>query len=84
MRRAQTLISFLVLWLLLLTAFQHHSFTIPKVQATQSVDLKLRPAKPSSRLTTRHIVTTWVEGKKIHKKPSGPNPVGNHRPPSRP
>ncbi|KAI8028139.1 Two-component response regulator ORR26 [Camellia lanceoleosa] len=25
-----------------------------------------------------------VEGKKNHKRPSGPNPVGNDRPPSRP
>nr|XP_048324526.1 uncharacterized protein LOC107411075 isoform X1 [Ziziphus jujuba var. spinosa] len=28
-------------------------------------------------------VAKQVDGKKIHKAPSGPNPVGNHRPPSK-
>ncbi|CAL5386873.1 CLAVATA3/ESR (CLE)-related protein 46 [Camellia sinensis] len=81
MRRAQTLIHLLLLWLLLTAfAFQCHT----KVQATRSVDFKLRPAKPGSRQTNGQIFTAWVEGKKNHKRPSGPNPVGNDRPPTRP
>ncbi|XP_058203060.1 CLAVATA3/ESR (CLE)-related protein 46 [Rhododendron vialii] len=82
MRREKALARFLLLWLLL-AAFQHHNITIPKVQATESADFKLRPAKSDSRTTKGYISTTGVEGKKIHKRPSGPNPVGNHRPPSR-
>lgn len=79
MRRAQTLIHLLLLWLLL-TAFKCHT----KVQATRSVDFKLRTAKPGSRQTDGQIFTAWVEGRKNHKRPSGPNPVGNDRPPTRP
>ncbi|KAA8543907.1 hypothetical protein F0562_021916 [Nyssa sinensis] len=81
--RTQTLIHLLLVWLLL-TVLQHHYPITIKVQATDSVNFKLRPAQPSSRSTTTYILSTYAEEKKIHKAPSGPNPVGNHRPPSRP
>ncbi|KAM7496567.1 hypothetical protein LguiA_020981 [Lonicera macranthoides] len=81
MGRLEKLLQLLLLGFLLLVTFQQH---YAEVQAKQSVDFKLRPAKRTSRKANGFNLTTWVKDKKIYKKPSGPNPTGNHRPPSRP
>ncbi|XP_062172089.1 CLAVATA3/ESR (CLE)-related protein 46 [Alnus glutinosa] len=79
----QTLIHLLLLaCLLLLPASQHPYFTA-NVQALESAHFRLRRGQPSLRSHNRNALPSWVEGKKIHKSPSGPNPVGNHRPPSK-
>ncbi|XP_022755752.1 CLAVATA3/ESR (CLE)-related protein 46 [Durio zibethinus] len=79
--RGQVLV-YLLLALLLLAASQLKGSQI-NVQAIESVHFKLRPRSPMPSSHTRNALPTWVEMKKIHKSPSGPNPVGNHRPPSR-
>ncbi|XP_015874071.1 CLAVATA3/ESR (CLE)-related protein 46 [Ziziphus jujuba] len=76
----QTLIYLLLAWLLL-AAYPRHYSTV-SVQAIESAHFKLKPAQPNSR-SGRFVFPAWVDGKKIHKAPSGPNPVGNHRPPSK-
>ncbi|XP_021804125.1 CLAVATA3/ESR (CLE)-related protein 46 [Prunus avium] len=80
--RRQTPIHLLLVWLLL-AASQYH-YTI-NVQAIETVQFKHNSAQPGSGLGsgTRYVLPTWVSGRKIHKTPSGPNPVGNHRPPSK-
>ncbi|PSS32590.1 CLE46p like [Actinidia chinensis var. chinensis] len=58
--------------------------------ATQSnsvVALKLGQTQARAHLATRFILNTekkvWKQAKgNIHKVPSGPNPIGNHQPPS--
>ncbi|XP_039043528.1 CLAVATA3/ESR (CLE)-related protein 46-like isoform X2 [Hibiscus syriacus] len=52
-------------------------------QAIESVHFKFRPRSLMSRLHARNALPTWVEMKKIHKSPSGQNPLENHKPPSR-
>ncbi|XP_059660724.1 CLAVATA3/ESR (CLE)-related protein 46 [Cornus florida] len=81
-RGSQRLIHLLLVWFLL-AALQNRCSITFEVQATESVDFKLRPAQLSSRSTSAYILTTWVEEGKNHKASSVPNPVGNHRPPSR-
>ncbi|KAL5814466.1 hypothetical protein ACOSQ4_025107 [Xanthoceras sorbifolium] len=80
--RRLSLICFLLVWLLLANS-QHHRFTIVMAQAVESVQFKVRPLLPSSSSRTGRVKPTWDAGKKFHKTPSGPNPVGNHHPPSR-
>ncbi|KAJ7947672.1 CLAVATA3/ESR (CLE)-related protein 46-like, partial [Quillaja saponaria] len=53
------------------------------VQSIQSVHFKLGPVQPSSRPPSGYVKPAWVVEKKFRKTPSGPNPVGNHQPPSR-
>ncbi|GMN24253.1 hypothetical protein TIFTF001_000506 [Ficus carica] len=85
----QTLIHLLLACLLLTATRWHHSTAT--VQATDSgkplfifsVHFRFKPAQPNSRPGKRFVLPAWVDGEKVHKKPSGPNPVGNHRPPSR-
>ncbi|PON58953.1 hypothetical protein PanWU01x14_162680 [Parasponia andersonii] len=72
----------LLLACLLLAATQCHYSTIT-VEAIEPVHFRFKPAKPNSRSGTGYVLPATVDGKKIHKKPSGPNPAGNHRPPSR-
>ncbi|CAK9137859.1 unnamed protein product [Ilex paraguariensis] len=81
--RTKTLVHFLILWLLLATS-QHHYTIASKNQAMESVDFKIKRAQYSSRSTTGRILTPWVKEQKNRKKPSGPNPVGNYRPPTKP
>ncbi|KAJ4725842.1 CLAVATA3/ESR (CLE)-related protein 46-like [Melia azedarach] len=80
--RTLTLIYLLLAWLLVV-ASQRHFSTKVMVQAIESVELKVRPGQSGSRSRTGKVWVTWTEKKKIRKTPSGPNPVGNHHPPSR-
>ncbi|KNA13269.1 hypothetical protein SOVF_117930 [Spinacia oleracea] len=79
---AKTYTLFLLAWFLIM-AFQCNS-TIIKDQATKSVNFKLRSLQSGSTWLTKHHIPTWDDMKKFHKTPSGPNPVGNQRPPTRP
>ncbi|CAL0304133.1 unnamed protein product [Lupinus luteus] len=59
------------------------------VQATQLDHFKLRTLqsipKPQGGHANDVIPSwTWIEEKMTHKKPSGPNPIGNRFPPSKP
>ncbi|KAG4198599.1 hypothetical protein ERO13_A05G096800v2 [Gossypium hirsutum] len=75
--REQLLICLLLAWLLLAVSQLQGSQI--NVQAIESVRFKFRSRSPMPRPR----LPNWVEMKKIHKSPSGPNPVGNHHPPSR-
>ncbi|OAY37826.1 hypothetical protein MANES_11G132000v8 [Manihot esculenta] len=78
----QLLIHLLLTWLLLVASlhdFCNHS----KVQAIESAHFKGKPAQPSLRSHKANIWPSWVAEKKVHKAPSGPNPVGNHNPPTK-
>ncbi|KAG2670190.1 hypothetical protein I3843_14G070900 [Carya illinoinensis] len=79
-----TLIHVFLAWLLLAAASQYSYFSI-SVQAVESVHFRLRKGQqpPGSRSHNGDALPNWVEEKKIHKTPSGPNPMGNHSPPSR-
>ncbi|KAK7257801.1 hypothetical protein RIF29_32036 [Crotalaria pallida] len=60
-----------------------------KVQATQSVYFRLRNLQTVPKPHAGHVNDatpshTWIEEKRAPKKPSGPNPIGNHFPPSKP
>ncbi|KAJ0046523.1 hypothetical protein Pint_06266 [Pistacia integerrima] len=67
------------------------------IQAAKSgqqfiIDLMVEPAKPRMSTASRDLLGTWVSKIKlrkqvtdsIHKVPSGPNPIGNVHPPSKP
>ncbi|XP_031267677.1 CLAVATA3/ESR (CLE)-related protein 46-like [Pistacia vera] len=59
------------------------------IQAAKSVDLMVEPAKPRMSTASRDLLGTWIKLRKqvtdsIHKVPSGPNPIGNVHPPSKP
>ncbi|XP_021887619.1 CLAVATA3/ESR (CLE)-related protein 46 [Carica papaya] len=77
--KKQGLLNLLLVWLLL-TAPKYTLRKI-KVQANESVHFNLQPRQPSYR--TRNVLPAWAEGKRLRKSPSGPNPVGNHQPPSK-
>ncbi|XP_050205903.1 CLAVATA3/ESR (CLE)-related protein 46 isoform X2 [Mercurialis annua] len=79
----KTLTRLLLVWLLLVASLQYFSFHI-KVQATESAHFKLEAAQPSSRSRKANIWPSRVGGRKIQKAPSGPNPVGNRNPPTKP
>ncbi|CAA3008930.1 Hypothetical predicted protein [Olea europaea subsp. europaea] len=90
MIRTRILLYLLLAWLIS-AAFQQHQAISPVGRPTESVGLKIKPAEfYSTRIATGHIVRTSENGieegksKKNWKTPSGPNPIGNHRPPSRP
>ncbi|KAI3667652.1 hypothetical protein L6452_42721 [Arctium lappa] len=67
----------LMFLLLLLPSFQN------AVYATKSDDFKVRGARHNSKPDSKYNCTPQQEEKKVYKRPSGPNPVGNFRPPSR-
>ncbi|TKY67337.1 CLAVATA3/ESR (CLE)-related protein 46 [Spatholobus suberectus] len=75
--RRQTFVHLLFAWLLLTASALNH--VTASVQAMQSVHFKASP-KPQ----TGHVIPSWVKEQKNRKSPSGPNPIGNHRPPSKP
>ncbi|KAJ7980878.1 CLAVATA3/ESR (CLE)-related protein 46-like [Quillaja saponaria] len=81
MRRIIILIHLLLLCLLLVASPRNQFST--NVQAIQSVHFKLRPAQYTTKPRSGYVMPALVHEKKIHKNPSGPNPIGNHRPPSR-
>ncbi|KAJ6964247.1 hypothetical protein NC652_002509 [Populus alba x Populus x berolinensis] len=47
------------------------------------VHFKPNPAQLTSKSHKGNVLPVWVAEKRIHKSPSGPNPVGNHNPPSK-
>ncbi|KAK7312479.1 hypothetical protein VNO77_36371 [Canavalia gladiata] len=69
--------------LLLLAAFALNHVTA-NVQATQSVHFKLRTLQADPKPHTGHVIPSRDKEEKNRKSPSGPNPIGNHRPPSKP
>ncbi|PIN24364.1 hypothetical protein CDL12_02897 [Handroanthus impetiginosus] len=87
MRRTQILSHFLLMWLIWV-AFQQHYAISSSFQESKSVSFKInaeaynsRVAGGNSRKTMRN--TGDANENKVRKTPSGPSPVGNHRPPSR-
>ncbi|CAL2242734.1 hypothetical protein PRUPE_2G232900 [Prunus persica] len=57
--------------------------------AAESVlEFETAPAR-KSLVATRYMLATWLNSRKlvkvqaVHKVPSGPNPTGNQKPPSR-
>ncbi|KAK9057619.1 hypothetical protein SSX86_022455 [Deinandra increscens subsp. villosa] len=52
-----------------------------KGYATKSVEFKVEAARDNSKKPDS-IYSSTQEEKKVYKQPSGPNPVGNKRPPS--
>ncbi|KAJ6948058.1 LOW QUALITY PROTEIN: hypothetical protein NC651_002421 [Populus alba x Populus x berolinensis] len=48
-----------------------------------SIHFKPNPAQLTSKSHKGNVLPVWVAEKRIHKSPSGPNPVGNHNPPSK-
>ncbi|XP_057449160.1 CLAVATA3/ESR (CLE)-related protein 46 [Lotus japonicus] len=81
--RRQIFVHVLFAWLLLAaSAFNH---VTANVQAIQSgVHFNPRTLQASPKLRGGHAIPSWVKEKKSRKSPSGPNPIGNHRPPSQP
>nr|XP_043608945.1 uncharacterized protein LOC122580856 isoform X2 [Erigeron canadensis] len=79
MKTLQIILS-LVIWLLLMPPF--HDALEHKVYATESVGFMLRAARHNTKPGSTYG-TTPQEEKKVFKQPSGPNPAGNHLPPSK-
>ncbi|XP_006369517.1 CLAVATA3/ESR (CLE)-related protein 46 [Populus trichocarpa] len=77
-----TFVHLLLAWLLLVASQQRFSSNI-KVQAVEAVHFKPNPAQLTSKSHKGNVLPVWVAEKRIHKSPSGPNPVGNHNPPSK-
>ncbi|KAL3850689.1 hypothetical protein ACJIZ3_012571 [Penstemon smallii] len=85
MRKTQILLHLI----LMLLAFQPHFAISSTFQETKSAtNFKINTAAYNSRIisgknwkTLRN--TMDAEKKVVPKTPSGPNPIGNHRPPSR-
>ncbi|KAG7613550.1 hypothetical protein ISN44_As05g054570 [Arabidopsis suecica] len=73
MRRHDIIIKLLLLMCLLLSRFV--------TRECQEVHFKIRPAKIIAKPNNERVMPTWVEEKKWHKHPSGPNPTGNRHPP---
>ncbi|XP_027910771.1 CLAVATA3/ESR (CLE)-related protein 46 [Vigna unguiculata] len=75
--RRQIFIHLLFAWLLLPASALNHATA--DVHAMHSAHFKLRTPPPQ----TAHAIPSWVN-EKSRKSPSGPNPIGNQRPPSKP
>ncbi|KAK2436064.1 hypothetical protein QL285_021078 [Trifolium repens] len=54
------------------------------VQAILPVNFKLRTLQATPKSHAEDVIPSWVTEKKTRKSPSGPNPIGNHRPPTKP
>ncbi|KAG8496350.1 hypothetical protein CXB51_007489 [Gossypium anomalum] len=76
--RDQVLIYLLLAWLLLIHYQLQGSEIMPTVHFKFS-----RPRSLMLSSRARNALPTWVEMKKIHKSPSGPNPVENRWSPSK-
>ncbi|XP_038712161.1 uncharacterized protein LOC120006245 isoform X4 [Tripterygium wilfordii] len=69
----------LIFTLLLLGGSKHHHFNIQvQAMAQGTSHFKLGPEEQSARPQKANLFPGWTEEKKIHKQPSGPNPIGNH------
>ncbi|XP_030537455.1 CLAVATA3/ESR (CLE)-related protein 46 isoform X2 [Rhodamnia argentea] len=85
MRRQGQGVPVLVLLLVgcLLSAFSLHSPAV-QAQAVGSVHPKARPSSlETAHLYPGHMGPGLGKEKKMRKTPSGPNPTGNHRPPTK-
>ncbi|KAM1708246.1 hypothetical protein ACFX15_001232 [Malus domestica] len=57
-------------------------------KSSTGLDLETSPAR-QSLVATRFMLATWLKSRKlvkpqvVHKHPSGPNPIGNQKPPPR-
>ncbi|RDY12580.1 CLAVATA3/ESR (CLE)-related protein 46, partial [Mucuna pruriens] len=80
--RRQIFVHLLFAWLLLAASALNH--VTASVQAMQSVHFKLRTLHASPKTQTGHPIPSWIKEKKNRKSPSGPNPIGNQHPPSKP
>ncbi|KAF9665501.1 hypothetical protein SADUNF_Sadunf16G0129400 [Salix dunnii] len=94
-----TFIHLLLAWLLLVASQQRFSSGIKVQAAEAGKQLllsfpvlllpvlylhfKLKPAQLTSKSHKGNVLPVWVAEKRFHKSPSGPNPVGNHNPPSK-
>ncbi|XP_054812181.1 CLAVATA3/ESR (CLE)-related protein 46 [Prosopis cineraria] len=83
MRKMRRQIFFRLLLLSLLLAASPINHLTASVQAIPPAHVKLRTLRPSSMPHSGHDMPSWDEDKRTQKSPSGPNPVGNHRPPSK-
>nr|GME16558.1 CLAVATA3/ESR (CLE)-related protein 46 [Ipomoea batatas]GME20201.1 CLAVATA3/ESR (CLE)-related protein 46 [Ipomoea batatas] len=83
MKRAQQLLPLLFVWLFFAATLHYYSL-IPTAQPIRSANFK--SSHPNNMLGNTNGYFHAASGKemKIHKKPSGPNPIGNQHPPSRP
>ncbi|KAE9616620.1 hypothetical protein Lal_00034809 [Lupinus albus] len=72
----------LVLFACLLLAASTLNNVNANVQSTQSDHFKLRTLQSIPKSPAEH--GNDIEEKVTHKKPSGPNPIGNRFPPSKP
>ncbi|XP_027345715.1 CLAVATA3/ESR (CLE)-related protein 46 [Abrus precatorius] len=80
--RRQIFVHLLFAWLLIAASALNH--VAANVQNMQSVHFKLRTIQASPKPHTGHVIPSWAKEEKNRKSPSGPNPIGNHRPPSKP
>ncbi|ESQ42428.1 hypothetical protein EUTSA_v10015292mg [Eutrema salsugineum] len=70
----------IIKFLLLICLFLGRNMT----RQCQEVHFKIGPAKISTKPNYERVTPTWVEEKRWHKHPSGPNPTGNRHPPAKP
>ncbi|OIT28211.1 hypothetical protein A4A49_19211 [Nicotiana attenuata] len=82
MKRTELLLYLLLIWTIW-AACQHDYNFIPTAQAIKAVTSNKSSLFYTLRSTRRHILANLGKYAKIYKPPSGPNPTGNHRPPSR-
>ncbi|KAK7404588.1 hypothetical protein VNO78_05541 [Psophocarpus tetragonolobus] len=80
--RRQILVHLLFAWLLF--AASALTANSAMVLLLHSAHFKLRTLQASPKPQTGHAIPSWVEEKKNRKSPSGPNPIGNQHPPSKP
>ncbi|KAL8116081.1 hypothetical protein AgCh_022536 [Apium graveolens] len=65
---------------ILLAILRPHCAILCEVHAVIPGDFK--PMHHSSKMISGYVSATQVKETKIAKRPSAPNPLGNHRPPS--
>ncbi|KAM3202447.1 hypothetical protein P3L10_030071 [Capsicum annuum] len=82
MKRTELLL-YIFLICTIYAACQHDYNFIPMAQAIKPVKSNKSSVFYTLRSTRGHIFANLGKYEKIHKPPSGPNPNGNHLPPSR-
>ncbi|KAK4709045.1 hypothetical protein R3W88_029970 [Solanum pinnatisectum] len=82
MKRTELLL-YLLLILTICAECRHEYNFIPMAQAIKAVKSNKNSVFYTLRSTRGRILANLGKYEKIHKPPSGPNPNGNHRPPSR-
>ncbi|XP_043693314.1 CLAVATA3/ESR (CLE)-related protein 46 isoform X2 [Telopea speciosissima] len=91
MRGRQSLVHLLLAFILLAVAASNSHFSNPiTVQAVETAAFRHGSAEPGSHPSSGSTLAIWentrkmTQGRKTHKVPSGPSPVGNRHPPTRP